>query len=947
MNSLVSFLVVFTFLTNICLPVIVTATPTEYKNGRTVGPTSTKYSQFLSAIVNARSENEPAPKLTLAEANILSLNNQSLVLPGQPDKAMTLGRDSLRLPTPNITQVDKETDISLQNDDIVITETKTGIQHKVSGLEPKRFMQNDRWVYIFSHDGTVSVISKDYIKEFAFNSPIPVFKVAISKSMATEVQMVGDIKKISPPRLAQSLSDSKETLHFQEGDLLLLNSNHEVHDVVSARHISEQVHVQSLFLSFLCIGANPDLLKSESFIKSTIDENSLSLDKAKEMLNEPSVKQAMIQMENLDLFGALPIESVKRLTQKANEIRSGSTQADRTSLSQWSEAFEQHHAQQADNQKTAGRVQATLDKLKTGQQKFLDGTRNFLKSTINKKNVSTLAKTMAVMAGAAALDTVTGNQASQWAVSMGTKLWDASIPDVLLDPSLRDATIRANLILYMSLPVITAVGALASRYTNWSTKKTLAVAGLRTFGLAQGIIYYPVKFMARQKNLFSGLVAGANPVQVTKTLNSPFASNETLAQNSISINETLRNKKRVELVAYLIAHQVVAQTEGIDPLSVMALTLNSEKNLSESQIKEWGLISAGLQKELADLPADLLEKMISGIDAPLLQSFIKKAEDLKVRLQQDSGYKKRLQSISQRLRKIWETELPKKAGYMTYESHRRLMTADPSAPVYNHYLRKFFVDYTFGLAFYSLWGGRADLKNPQDLVADPKGPMGINKSHLADVSDWNLQYAVVNPANLYLDYDDAKGDKTKNPTQSQESLSIRPRTARFSETAGHFLRTAIDLPRANYGHYFMRALVQTSWTLPAAMTMGIFSRTVFMQQGLGDAIPATFWTLATAMWAYAWPWIFVDRGTILHEQEIAQRWERFLATTQELSLAINEKDSKRSNSPYCQGIDLMPIMTSASRSKSSAFLHFGISLNKYFIASKIFTSFTLAVQSKL
>jgi hypothetical protein len=63
--------------------------------------------------------------------------------------------------------------------------------------------------------------------------------------------------------------------------------------------------------------------------------------------------------------------------------------------------------------------------------------------------------------------------------------------------------------------------------------------------------------------------------------------------------------------------------------------------------------------------------------------------------------------------------------------------------------------------------------------------------------------------------------------------------------------------------------------------------------------------------------------------------------------ANGDLESKRSNSPYCQGIDLMPIMTSASRSKSSAFLHFGISLNKYFIASKIFTSFTLAVQSKL
>lgn len=848
-----------------------------------------KVSGLLAAIAQARSESDPAPRLTAQESNLHFLRSQSLRV---NNSEITLGYNPLRLPSPEIKSTEKDLSFEVFDGALVIIHRKTGAQHKVLNLQAESITADDSLIYVKSKAGTVHAILKRFIKEFAFNTPIPVFKVA-------QIQEPGEFKMVSlakplnqtsPYALAQEMPAETK---FQKGDLLFLNQKNEVSMRIDASFMREIVFLESLMLSLFAVAANPQQLEKDGFIRETLAEGQKHFALIQSRLADPELKSALQESGFLDILASTDSDTVKRVTNQALEVRMEGQVEAKLSLQEWEESFEKMRSELRRRQQMS-RTDRASEALRSASRRMQDtsknlfkGTENFLKKAIHRDNIFRLTKTLAVLAGAAAIDNLTGSHVSQWAISLGAKMYHLIIPDVLLDPKLRWPTLQVDMILMTSLPVFVTLGFLGSKFTSWNVKKTMAVAGLRAWGAAQGILYYPIRYLLRQKNLLPGMLASVDPVRDPRLSNSIFASDQKIAQNAEAVNADLLKRNKAELLAGLIAYSVVSGKEGIDTWSLVVSEIDAQKKLGDKERKEWVRLGAVLQRELEGMPGEKLAELINGVDPHALHAMILKAQELRLRLQDNPVLKRELLKRSEAMA-VERSAFSKGAGYFVYEAHHRLMNAEPSAPIYNHYLRRFSVDYIFGLLFYSFWGGRADLSKPQDLVHDPKGPLGINRSHLADVADWNTYYLMGMPAALFLDYDNPNG--AKKDAAEEWHIEINPRTGRFFETGRQFLVAAIDLPRANYGYYVVRTLKQSLWTLPAVITVGTLSRVGFLGVAPDQAAMSAFWVMMTSMWAYAWPWVIVDRGTIGHETQVRANWEHLQVIYFKLEKAVAEKN---------------------------------------------------------
>lgn len=860
---------------------------------------------LILAISEAPSPTTMPPNVSTEEANLFYLQNQKLQL--KNGNEVLFSKQVFELPGPPISDPNKQLEFSVKGDDLVLS-AKGEHTHVIAGIKPIAFVAGNDYLYIHCQNGDVLAVSFEMIKSFIFQSAIPVFKVGNHGDLNHEMTILSR-KTSSDYQLNPQLHQSP---FLSSGDLAFIDKAGSIEGVLTLDEIVVKAEAGALILALLVEVAQPEFGKSEERFREILSSDDLDLQHLQATLQNPAISEIVKKNENQDMFARLSQPLLAKSLDKIKQLRHQTVDGparQQVVLKELETNLANSMTSQTESLSgTEGIDSSAQEQLKTAARQFDSSSnrvfskiKNSLVQLVTSKKIQKLTLALGAMATGYYVDTYFGNAGSQWVLVIATHYWSSlSVSKILMSSTWAWPTIRSTLIIAAILPIVLTIAKLAGSTVGWDTKKTLMVASLRTFGVLQGSFYIFSRYLIRQKNFFSGVRAGVNPLAKPAIMNMPWATNKTMAQNRRQVESSVLKQRKERSLAWILAHQNLMQSENLDPVSLILAEIEISQKPGEKLLstEDWMLLSHELKKDMKEMSFQDIEKL-NPFDLVEMQE---RADLLSQELHEKPYLLRKLKSTSVAMTNFWKTKVPHLISNLGYDSFRQLMVGEASDVVARHSLRTYCVNFLFSTAFLSFLGARADLSHPENLVAnpygnrgqpvelfeDPKNKLGLNPAYLTDAVNETARWNTMRRASNWLVFEEQNGKPAYLPTS--EDIPANTRRESFLQTTVGVTKSLVNLPKANYGVYFIRNLQTTLTTAFAGLIIGTSLRVGLMGQALTDAVPAQLWAMGSGMWMYGWVALMVSRTLISHENELIKKASFFRDTQVRLQQALERND---------------------------------------------------------
>jgi hypothetical protein len=905
-----------------------------------------KLNAFMAEIAHLQAVENPqevVPTLDKSEANLFGLREQSLTIPtSRGVEVFRLGDSLLPLPTPSVSDVLVQTEMQIENGDLLIRHLSRKIVQRISGFNFVSLKHDGQFLFLLTKDGGVFAVSNRFIKKFLFQGPLPVFKVGVVGSFSAnfspenaqlDVVREGHGPVRLNPELESRLSLSAgQKIAFTKGDLFIEVDNTTI-EVVDRESALDAYLASAKYLALLTYQNNPRFFETDRDLRQLLDQDTELLQEIQAMLEDPEVQMAIESESSFSVLSSLSPyalrELIPYLQQVRESLRTGS-QRKRILLDQFIQDVEAR-ARQAEvvadkegveaqgsgiveqpsnNLSKKARFKALMNrlnqlgaKLKDKYARFMDASLAKIEATMTKSTLTNLAVTLGVMAGILGVDRLTGGHVAAWALNFAAKFWNSWLGP-WTDPVVGPATAKAVGILMLTPFLYEATGRLGGLILGKNYRDVLNSFSFKPFG-AMAAYLQVFTLMINQKNLMPALRRGVNPLMFRESFNSPFSSDETIAKSRQTLEEKQIYQLRLDSAAWLIAQAVVLESTELDPIAIAMAEITLAENRAQAdgllakkaaraqslaETKEMATLAMGIKKTLKDLNKTDLIKGLKSVPPEKLANILFSAYELRDKMRESSGFANSLRRLSQKTQLFWQRSVPRGVGIFGFESYQELLYAEPNDALMRQNLRVFKNAFTGEILLSSVIGSYADMSKPTELLADPSGPLGINQGFFAQQMQSVLFLMLANPAKMYLDFALVRDPSTQHPTADQLLHPRTEREGRFLETGAHYAKNLVNLVKLNMGYYAVRHLKKTFMMIFPAMTIALAVRYGVLDQGIDQAVVGELFRMISSYFAYGWLWGLETRSLTLLEHEVEARAETMMEAQYRINQGLIENN---------------------------------------------------------
>jgi hypothetical protein len=842
----------------------------------------------------------------------------------QVERMVPLYEQWIELPFDRIHNFEKEMSWEiLENGDLEFKHKKyPSFFHRVRGLKASHllFDSKEGLLFITTKSGAVHMMVAKSLRDYLFQSPIPVFKVAQwqnpqepnlqIKSKDLRLQIIDFDQKT--PKFSENLKrtidlhpEELKKAYFSRGDLALLDPEGLTHAVFSRKEIIESSQAQAALIRYFSLlyhlayyqGANQEGLDLVHFLDPDprvfgSNLRSETIEKMKEFLEKDSIRGFLRSASGTSVIASMDYLEMESLLKELDQLqRSQKTLSQRVSLEALRERHQEIEKDREDAKKEAERLQEMpwYQRFQESLSNRYEDTKSKMNSKLDqlflskKKTLQHLQKTL--LYGLAASGTfyfayegfqmVAPEQLQSvekllgWAVSSGAH-WLTKIFPILGSSEWRWPNIRTGLILATLMPLSMLIskfaGALITK--EYHTAKNWSVLGSRMFSVFLTPLGELFSKALKQPNLYFGLRAGI-PLTTKELWNAPWADEKELVEKRLQLEELVKDRRFKRVMSAMIAFESIADRQRVHPLDVLDFIVEQKSEgkevLNSKELKEFSRLGVHLFHELKSEDAKLYRETLLDLSSNELLEYLRAAEAFKEKLRSDSNFKSKWISFreSARLRfKEWKERLSEYIVGAIERFHEIRSTA-PDQSTAKNVAFSAVVDHSARSLAYSLIGARADPSAPSNLAADPEGPIGVNRDHL--VSNAYYWSSWTGKANT-------EAGLTHSVTEDRRSLYARSLNGEFSawnekagfrESLAPYFKAVTNFKKAAYGYYGVRYISKKLTLFRSILLLGVTMRFVVDPSASVLGLAGNhLWHMAMATMWYNWIWYYVIRGNI-------------------------------------------------------------------------------------
>lgn len=893
------------------------------------------------------------PKLNANQAKFMGLGIQKMLVRDRNNNYVPFkyGQSVFSLPTPQVSDI-SQVNISIHNGDIYFEHTKSKNVHVIESLNIVSLDRDAQFIHMISHEGELYSISIRFLKQFMFQSDVPVFAMGtIEAAKQKENLKIGVVHPLSSPtnlspalekNLKQSFTHKDQKIAFNEGDIYI-NSGDLTLDIIDREDLVATALASSKYLALLCLLNNPRGAETLTEIRQMLEMTPVEFEQIQAEI-EKFQNIDLSSPENFHLLSSLNPYVFEKLIPYMQNVYTSLNSGDvrnRITLENAQKLRAQRDKELAEEKEFDQKHEETRNKLhhlglqlKHQYDHFLKQTARSVEKSITKENILKISKVLAIVSGTAAIDYLTGEHLAVWATSFAAHFWHDVLP-TYSDPVVGPRTLHAVLMLVPAPFMYLATGYLGSLITGLTRNQFLAKISFFTYGSVAGV--FQILFSdLNLKNIVPTLRRGMDPLEIKfqkkradqsmkeyfsdlmpyrNAFNIPIINtNNNMANNRFELEKKAVYELRLDNAAQLLARAILLKDEKIDIVSQAISEIELAKNrsqafgvlekkanqeISKDEMLQIEKLSLQIRSTLSDLNDPDIIEGLSKMSPDKIAEISSQAKNYLNTINQNPTVKGSIKRYSYKvlsyLRKtdlFFRQKLPRGAGVFFADASNELAHAEANDAIIKQNLRVFFVSYLNEILAGSVAGAYANMNKPNDLLGNPNGPFGINQSFFTQTVNSIIFLTFANPARMFLDF-----ALSKDPTQfsPHESELIEPRVERadsFVNTGKNFAKNAFNLYKLNMGHYAIRHLIKTWQMIIPGIAMAVISRHYLGIQSLEASTIGEVWRMTTAFFPVGLMWAFETRNATLLDQEYQARAHKLKQTQYKINQGLSENNNE-------------------------------------------------------
>jgi hypothetical protein len=548
---------------------------------------------FLTSLINHYGQRGTPPALENGNHSFGQLRHQGVGVEYQDGSRQEMNPADaiLNLPTPAVSDVVRELDISIEEGSLILRYSlKRGIFgklndwiqrrsskpqtlfHRIYGLDASDFHLGPEYLQVISRDGALYTIEVTSLRRIIFNAPVPTFKTQKFHGKPQNYRLaLFDRRDMSLTPLLEGLlrAEGGEGLTLKNGNLVLINEKGKVATPLEKTVIEAALLMQFVPLLQMMDLANPQFHGEAEAVRDLISQlielgNWYRQNEAeiKAEMERESFRSSLTVLPSKEVFKAMDLLAARYASPDRREIVDVEEL-----LKSNKEAAEEIARQERENRKLLKRAQRRSSEL-FGQ--VYQRAKNLIAAAISLQTLKRIGKASLVLAGTfgayragmefESFQMLFGKAVSYvdlWMV-YGLELFKEKMAtNVLLDPTARYKAIRVGLLVssaYFVHHFFFVVKSFFNKDKTITVNMDKATAGLRIGAPFAKPLQMWFANLINQRSLIAGLQAGIDP-DLANPLGGTKGQKETFTAN----NEKAMNKKEVLMAARILARASILQ----------------------------------------------------------------------------------------------------------------------------------------------------------------------------------------------------------------------------------------------------------------------------------------------------------------------------------------------------------------------------------------------------